>query len=520
MSITEKAKQLITANTDILTDNLINLGVKYGYISCTSNTNATWRQSILGISSGLIALLSFTDVRSLDPSLTMDFNDWDEEITGYFRERAIAHQKRAVELSIYVGLLKYYRQAYINLLQSLEADAKEIQWLESLIHGFFNRGEAITCNEYQTLSANANKELETVKESHREVSNHKNQLLSIIESMDQPLFGIDSQGYIRHANGLGHKILNKFHPSDPGKDYWDINLDDQRHNVYDVLPEFKEIITSNENDDKHLYNIVNIDATSYELYYYKYKGMVRYRDEHDSLIVMLRDISSLVAYENQLESERQKRFAEKQEIIQVLGDILESRSDETGLHVRRVACVASKLGQLYGLDDNDVMTIYTASPLHDVGKIAVPDSILNKPGRLTKQEFEIVKKHSEVGRDLLNGSDSHLMQMACIIAHEHHEKWDGNGYPCGKSGEDIHIFARIVAIADVFDALLSKRPYKNAWAKEEVLQEFIDQKGKHFDPILAQLLIDNFEDLAQLHSQADQYTLPQLHQLHSIYNAA
>jgi HD-GYP domain-containing protein (c-di-GMP phosphodiesterase class II) len=167
-----------------------------------------------------------------------------------------------------------------------------------------------------------------------------------------------------------------------------------------------------------------------------------------------------------------------------------------------------------------VTTIYTASPLHDVGKIAVPDAILNKAGRLTKQEFEVVKKHSEVGRNLLQGSDSHLMQMACIIAHEHHEKWDGNGYPCGKAGEEIHIFARIVAIADVFDALLSKRPYKNAWAKEEVLQEFIDQKGKHFDPELTQLLIDNFEELAHLHKEANEFNLPQIHQLHAINYAA
>ncbi len=519
MSITEKAKKLITDSTDILTDNVIKLGTQYGYIAYTSNTSAAWRESIVGVSKGLNTLLSNDKVHTIDPNIRMELNDWDEEIIGYFRERAIVHQRRAIELYMYTGLLKYYRQAYVELIRSLDANDNDIHWLISLINGFFDRGEAITCYEYQKLSSNSNQELEEIKQSHREVLNHKNQLLSIIESIDQPLFGIDNEGYIRHANGLGHQILNKFKPTELGKDYWDINLDDLEHNVNEVLPEFNEISQSDQTN-KHLYNIINIDGTPYELYFYKYKGMVRYRDEHDSIIVMLRDISNLANYENQLETERQKRFAEKQEIIQVLGDILENRSDETGLHVRRVACVASKLGQLYGLNDQDVMTIYTASPLHDVGKIAVPDSILNKPGRLTKQEFEVVKKHSEVGRELLAGSDSHLMQMACIIAHEHHEKWDGNGYPCGKAGEEIHIFARIVAIADVFDALLSKRPYKNAWAKEEVLQEFIDQKGKHFDPDLAQILIDNFEDLALLHSQADQYKLPQLHQLYSLYHSA
>lgn len=519
MSITEKAKKLITDSTDILTDNVITLGNQYGYIAYTSNTSAAWRESIVGISKGLNTLLSSDKVHTLDPNIRVELNDWDEEITAYFSERAIVHQKRAIELYMYTGLLKHYRQAYITLIQSLDASHEDINWMISLIHGYFDRGEAITCYEYQKLSSNSNQELEEIKRSHREVLNNKNQLLSIIESIDQPLFGLDNQGYIRHANGLGHKILSLQSLEGDHQNYWDVNLDDKQFNVNELIPDFKTIRDSDKTN-KHLYNIVNIHGTPYELYFYKYKGMVRYRDKHDSIIVMLRDISSLVTYENQLESERQKRFAEKQEIIQVLGDILENRSDETGLHVRRVACVASKLGMLYGLSHEDVTTIYTASPLHDVGKIAVPDAILNKPGRLTKEEFEVVKKHSEVGRNLLQGSDSHLMQMACIIAHEHHEKWDGNGYPCGKAGEEIHIFARIVAIADVFDALLSKRPYKNAWAKEEVLQEFIDQKGKHFDPELTQLLIDNFEELAHLHKEANEFSLPQIHQLHAINYAA
>ncbi len=519
MSITEKAKILINASTDILTDNVIRLGTKYGYIAYTSNTNAAWRESIVGVSKGLLNLFSSDDIHQIDPNIRIDIDDWNEDVIGYFRDRAIAHQKRAIELYMYTGLLKYYRQVYIELFDTLDANPNELDWLRSIINGYFNRGEAITCYEYQNLSSDPHKELDVVKQSHRDVLNNKNQLLSIIESIDLPLFGIDNRGVIRNANGLGHRILSTHSYTADDQNYWDVNLDDKGFNIHNIIPDFDKLKEYDETN-KHLYNIVNINGIPYELYFYNYKGMVRYSDEHNSFIVMLRDVSSLTAYENQLETERQKRFAEKQEIIQALGDILENRSDETGLHVRRVACVASKLAMLHGLSKEDVTTIYTASPLHDVGKIAVPDAILNKPGRLTKQEFEIVKKHSEVGRDLLQGSDSELMQMACIIAHEHHEKWDGNGYPCGKSGEDIHIFARIVAIADVFDALLSKRPYKNAWAKEEVLQEFIDQKGKHFDPVLTQLLIDNFEELAQLHSQTDDFSLHQIHQLYSLNDAA
>ncbi|MCA0934100.1 HD domain-containing protein [Vibrio alginolyticus] len=519
MPIVEKVKHLITASTDSLTEQVIQLGVEHGYIAYTSNTYAAWRESVVGVSNGFIALLSQDKIKELDPNLRMELNDWDEEIIGYFRDRAIVHHKRAIELHMYIGLLKYFRQVYLDLVKSLDISPEENEWLITLINGYFNRGEAVTCYEYQKLSSNSSQELEAIKKSHRDVLTHKNQLLSIIEAIDLPLFGVDSHGYIRHANGLGHKILSTQNDTADDKNYWDVNLDEKGFNVNEVIPNFKAISESDEVNN-HLYNIVNVNGNPYELYFYKYKGMVRYRDEHDSIIVMLRDISSLVAYENQLETERQKRFEEKQEIIQVLGDILENRSDETGLHVRRVACVASKIAMLFGLNDEEVTTIYTASALHDVGKIAVPDAILNKPGRLTKDEFEIVKRHSTVGYELLRGSDSYLMQISSIIAHEHHEKWDGNGYPCGKSGEDIHIFARIVAIADVFDALLSKRPYKNVWAREEVLQEFVEQKGKHFDPVLCQVLIDNFEEVADLHAHADGFSLPQILQSHTISDVA
>ncbi len=509
MSTIDQVKRLITTSTDALTENVVHLGVQYGYIAYKSNTFSAWRESIVGVSSGLVALLALDDIQDINPNVSMELNDWDEDVIGYFRERAIVHHKRAIELHMYMGLLKYFRQAYLDLVKSLQVTPKETDWLTALINGYFDRGEAITCYEYQKLSSDSSKELEAIKQSHRDVLNQKNQLLSIIETIDLPLFGVDSQGYIRHANGLGHKILLTHSGTTDDKNYWDVNLDGKAFNVSEVIPNFKAISES-EDVSKHSCNIVNINGNPYELYFYKYKGMARYHDEHGSTIVMLRDVSSLVAYEKQLESERQKRLDEKQEIIQVLGDILEKRSDETGQHVRRVACVASKLAMLYGMSDEDVNIIYTASPLHDVGKIIVPDAILNKPGRLTKQEFEIVKKHSSVGYDLLKGSDSELMQMACIIAHEHHEKWDGNGYPCGKAGEEIHIFSRIVAIADVLDALLSKRPYKNVWAKEEVLQEFIDQKGKHFDPVLCQVLIDNFEEVVDLHAHADEFTLPNM----------
>lgn len=181
----------------------------------------------------------------------------------------------------------------------------------------------------------------------------------------------------------------------------------------------------------------------------------------------------------------------QKEIIYRLGEIVETRSKESGFHVKRVALYCELLGNLIGLPDDEVKTLKLASPLHDVGKIATPDAILNKPGKLNEQEWEIMKSHAQVGADLLQDSKLFLLQSASIIAAGHHEKWDGSGYPKGIAKEDIHIFARIAALADVFDALANKRCYKTAWPMDKVLDLIRSERGKHFDPKLVDLLLDN-----------------------------
>lgn len=136
--------------------------------------------------------------------------------------------------------------------------------------------------------------------------------------------------------------------------------------------------------------------------------------------------------------------------------------------------------------------------MHDVGKISVPESILDKPGALTSSEREIMKQHTIKGYELLNMKEGDITKLAAVVAHEHHEKWDGTGYPNNLKGEDIHLFARIVAIADVFDALLTERCYKRAWTINEVVDWFKLEQGKHFDPILCQLLLDNLDDFIEV----------------------
>ncbi|MBN2715030.1 MAG: DUF3369 domain-containing protein [Deltaproteobacteria bacterium] len=189
----------------------------------------------------------------------------------------------------------------------------------------------------------------------------------------------------------------------------------------------------------------------------------------------------------------------QREVILTLGEVVESRCRESANHVMRVAQYAKFLAEKLGLDKNAVALIHMAAPMHDVGKIGIPDAILHKPGRLTREEFEIMKTHSEIGRHIFQNSTRPIMEAARIIAHQHHEKWNGEGYPQGLSKDNIHIFGRIVGIVDVLDALLCKRVYKDAWPPEEVLLLVKREKGQHFDPVLADQVIAHFDDFCGIH---------------------
>ncbi len=183
----------------------------------------------------------------------------------------------------------------------------------------------------------------------------------------------------------------------------------------------------------------------------------------------------------------------QKEVIFTMGSIGETRSKETGLHVKRVAEYSRLLAQLSGLDDYEADMIAMASPMHDIGKVGIPDAILHKKGRLTADEFEIMKTHVTIGHEMLKHSQRPIMQTAAIIALQHHEKWDGSGYPAAAEKEDIHIYGRITALADVFDALGSKRCYKEAWNDEDILAQIRQQAGLHFDPNLVDLFFANLD---------------------------
>lgn len=184
----------------------------------------------------------------------------------------------------------------------------------------------------------------------------------------------------------------------------------------------------------------------------------------------------------------------QKEIIFQIAETMECRSAETGSHVRRVAEYARLLALKYGLGEEEAEMLKLASTPHDLGKIGIPDSILNKPGPLTPDEYLIIKTHVYRGHDLLNNSSSPVIRAAARIVLQHHERWDGQGYPQGLKGEEIHIHGRIIGVADVFDALSNRRVYHEAWSWDAVFAHFREQRGKHFDPQLVDILLGNKEE--------------------------
>jgi putative two-component system response regulator len=186
--------------------------------------------------------------------------------------------------------------------------------------------------------------------------------------------------------------------------------------------------------------------------------------------------------ERDVATARVRIAAQEREIIWRLSKAMACRDGETALHLERVAVVAGMIAEELGFDRATCETISMASPLHDVGKIGVSDAILLKTGALDAREIEEMRAHAAFGAEILNGSDSDIIRVAATIAGSHHEKWDGTGYPQKLSGEDIPIEGRIVAVADVFDALCSERPYKKAWPVDEAHREILRGSGGHFDP--------------------------------------
>ena len=197
----------------------------------------------------------------------------------------------------------------------------------------------------------------------------------------------------------------------------------------------------------------------------------------------------------ELQKSKEELEATQEELIHILGDISESRSHETGDHIRRVAEISYKLALYYGLPQAEANKIRLAAPMHDLGKVSIPDAVLNKPGRFTDEEFAKMKSHASEGEQILMQSKRELLRFAATLAGSHHERWDGKGYPRGLKGEEIPLAGRICAVADVLDALASPRCYKPAWPEEKVREEFVKQRGAQFQPELVDVLLEHWDEM-------------------------
>lgn len=189
----------------------------------------------------------------------------------------------------------------------------------------------------------------------------------------------------------------------------------------------------------------------------------------------------------------QELIETQQELVLTLGEVIEVRSRETANHVKRVAKISRLLAKQIGLPPDAVEMLESISPMHDVGKIGIEETILHKPGKLDNREFNRMKEHTLIGHDILQCSDREFFIAAAIIAHQHHERWDGKGYPQGLKGEEIHIFARITKIVDVYDALMNERVYKKPWPHEKALHYIRQEKGRMFDPELVDIFFEHLD---------------------------
>lgn len=216
-----------------------------------------------------------------------------------------------------------------------------------------------------------------------------------------------------------------------------------------------------------------------------------HQGEIEEYISVRHDITDIYDLQKEIEDTQE-------EVVFTMGAIGETRSKETGNHVKRVAEYSRILARCAGLSQEKVDMLADASPMHDIGKVAISDNILHKPARLTEEEFDIMRTHAELGYKMLAHSNRPLLKTAATVAFEHHERWDGTGYPRYLKGEEISIEGRITAIADVFDALGSDRVYKKAWNDEKIIEYFKSEKGKQFDPNLVDIFFENLDQFFKI----------------------
>lgn len=297
----------------------------------------------------------------------------------------------------------------------------------------------------------------------KKMAQHSRYLAGFTEASPSPVIDVDTEGQVIYANQAAEDSFN-------GVKFLGLNHGALQHLVTDHTPVGGQAVKEVAYRGTNFMIVATRLAEGWRIY--------------------ATDVSETHVLKNRLSSARL-------ELVQRLSQASEWRDNETGAHIKRMSTYCRIVAKTLGMGDAYSEQIELAASMHDIGKIAIPDSILHKPGKLTPEEFEIMKQHAEAGGRLLEGAEDDLMKMARDIAYYHHERWDGKGYPKGLAAEQIPLSARIAAVCDVFDALISERPYKKAWPVEDALKVVTDGKGTQFEPRIVEAFLESLDQILE-----------------------
>ena len=270
----------------------------------------------------------------------------------------------------------------------------------------------------------------------------------------------------------------------------------------ELYPDLVSIMITANNDNKMMHKALEVGVTDFLIKPISpvvFKLRLKNILELKSSLTLTQSFNELLT--TRVEEATTALKKSEYEALEVLSKAAEYKDPETASHIARVSHYSKLLAKAYGLSKEEQNIIYYAAPLHDIGKIGINDTLLLKPGKLTQDEFAQMKEHAAIGANILHGRNNSFLKAGELIALSHHEKYNGKGYPKGLQGEDIPLYGRIVAIADVFDALTSKRPYKEAWSFEKALNLLIEEKGEHFDPKLVEYFLKNIDEVKNIYER-------------------
>ncbi len=437
------------------------------------------------------SIFSIADARGIITEVNENFVD----ICGYSREELIGAPHNIVRSGdmpkeVFAQMWATIRAGKLwkGLVKNRRKDGRDYYVLTEIMPIYYRdgrfreyigiRNDVTELEEYKNFLKH---ELDTTSRNFEESLHYMTQYEKAINS-STAILKTDTLNIIKYANEKFCEISGYTNEELIGRNCEELRH--EKHRITGVCIEIRNKLAAGEAVYETLTNIAK-DGSEYVVYSLFFPVLDQAGNVIEHLQVM-HDITQIVHLNEEI-------VRTQKEVVMTMGAIGETRSRETGYHVKRVAEYSYLLARLYGLGEEEAYLLKQASPMHDIGKVAIPDTVLNKPGALTPEEFETMKTHAALGYEMLRHSQRPILKASALVALTHHEKYDGSGYPQGLKGEAIPIFGRITAIADVFDALGHDRVYKKAWDDEKIFALFRAERGGHFDPVLVDLFFEHLE---------------------------